>query len=371
MIGKFTALAANSFMKILFRNFEKEKGHFLILSPGALVDVASVVLRLHARLGEHLAQGVAGHAELLADRPDGDDRHVHALGDDRVGKTAEKGADLVLPVADLLERVLDSDLLERSPDAAVVHDRRAVDRWVFPRKLLGLKHLLSVQLCQSLAVAVERELDLRPVAEAHQHGLEAVTAGGTAGGEVIGVLIEPANDLHGGQVPRARRAGRPRLVPLTAKLLNESHAESEDVPLNLNPLRLGEPQRLRQTLGLANPLTERHMHLHILVLLKELGYHDPSRDRDYQNTMIPIMLKLIILRRKSQEAASVASWECLKNFSFMLLTESGISFCPENSVRFGSRAARFAPRGIDFSYVVRPVGIEPTTISLRGSCSTN
>jgi len=51
MIGKFTALAANSFMKILFRNFEKEKGHFLILSPGALVDVASVVLRLHARLG--------------------------------------------------------------------------------------------------------------------------------------------------------------------------------------------------------------------------------------------------------------------------------------------------------------------------------
>jgi hypothetical protein len=41
-----------------------------------------------------------------------------------------------------------------------------------------------------------------------------------------------------------------------------------------------------------------------------------------------------------------------ENFSFLLLTESGISFCPENSVRFGCRAARFAPRGIDFSYVV-------------------
>ncbi|OHA39548.1 MAG: hypothetical protein A3I97_00180 [Candidatus Taylorbacteria bacterium RIFCSPLOWO2_02_FULL_44_35] len=43
----------------------------------------------------------------------------------------------------------------------------------------------------------------------------------------------------------------------------------------------------------------------------------------------------------------------LKNFSFLLLTESGISFCPENSVRFGRRAARSAPRSIDFSYVVR------------------
>src|SRR3989338_5097793 len=61
---------------------------------------------------------------------------------------------------------------------------------------------------------------------------------------------------------------------------------------------------------------------------------------------------------KSQEAASAASWECLKNFSFLLLTESGISFCPKNSVQFGRRAARSAPRGIDFSYVVPPPRIE-------------
>lgn len=74
-----------------------------------------------------------------------------------------------------------------------------------------------------------------------------------------------------------------------------------------------------------------------------------------------ISLKDSILRHKSQEAASAAFCKCLKNFSFLLLTESGISFCPENSIQFGRRAARLAPRGIDFSYVVPGVGIEPTT----------
>src|SRR3989339_92130 len=73
---------------------------------------------------------------------------------------------------------------------------------------------------------------------------------------------------------------------------------------------------------------------------------------DYRQTMIPIISNASILDHKSQEAASAASWECLKNFSFLLLTESGISFCPENSVQFGRRAARFAPRGIDFSFLV-------------------
>ena len=82
---------------------------------------------------------------------------------------------------------------------------------------------------------------------------------------------------------------------------------------------------------------------------------------DYRQTIIPIMLKLNIPYHKSQEAASGASWECLKNFSFLLLTESGISFCPENSVRFGRRAARNAPRGIDFSYVVPKEGVEPSS----------
>jgi len=275
MIEKFTALAANSFMKIHYQNLRKEKGHFLKLSPSALVDVASVTLRFHARLGEHFAQGVARHAELPADRSDRDDGHIHAFGDDRVGETTEKGTDLVLPVADLLERVLDPDLLERPPNAAVVHDRRAIDRGVFPCELLGLKRLLSVQQRQSLAVTIERELDLRPIAEAHQHGLEAMTAGGATGSEVIGILVEPANDLHRGQLPRARRTSRPRLVPFSAKLLNESHTESEDVPLNLDPLRLGQSQRLRQTLGLANPMTERHSDTHTsILLLKELYYHD-------------------------------------------------------------------------------------------------
>ena len=35
--------------------------------------------------------------------------------------------------------------------------------------------------------------------------------------------------------------------------------------------------------------------------------------------MIPIILKNIILSHKSQEAASAASWECSRNFSFLLL----------------------------------------------------
>ena len=78
-----------------------------------------------------------------------------------------------------------------------------------------------------------------------------------------------------------------------------------------------------------------------------------TRGGDYRLFIIPIMLEDSILDHESQEAASAASWECLKNFSFLLLTESGISFCPENSVRFGRRAARSAPRSIDFSYVVR------------------
>jgi len=42
----------------------------------------------------------------------------------------------------------------------------------------------------------------------------------------------------------------------------------------------------------------------------------------------------------------------LKNFSFLLLMGSRISFYPENSVRFGRRVARNVQRGIDFSYMV-------------------
>ena len=34
-------------------------------------------------------------------------------------------------------------------------------------------------------------------------------------------------------------------------------------------------------------------------------------------------------------------------------------------------AERGEPKLFDFSYVVRPAGIEPATISLKGSCSTD
>ena len=59
--------------------------------------------------------------------------------------------------------------------------------------------------------------------------------------------------------------------------------------------------------------------------------------RNYRS-LIPIISKPSISDNKSQEAASAASWEYLKNFSFLLLTESGISFCPEiSSVVPGAR----------------------------------
>src|SRR3989338_1789609 len=48
-----------------------------------------------------------------------------------------------------------------------------------------------------------------------------------------------------------------------------------------------------------------------------------SRSTSFQcfnlSTMPRFKRKVIILDNKSQEAASAASWECLKNFSFLLL----------------------------------------------------
>ena len=41
--------------------------------------------------------------------------------------------------------------------------------------------------------------------------------------------------------------------------------------------------------------------------------------RSSSNYVFSMMLKSIILSNKNQEAASAASWECLKNFSFLLL----------------------------------------------------
>jgi hypothetical protein len=46
-------------------------------------------------------------------------------------------------------------------------------------------------------------------------------------------------------------------------------------------------------------------------------YHDLSRGRVHGN-VFSTMLEFSILYHKSQEAASAASWECLKIFSFLL-----------------------------------------------------
>ncbi|MDO8591300.1 MAG: hypothetical protein Q7R65_05015 [bacterium] len=45
----------------------------------------------------------------------------------------------------------------------------------------------------------------------------------------------------------------------------------------------------------------------------------PSRGGDYRKTITPTILKDSILCHKSQQAASAACWEYLKNFSFLLL----------------------------------------------------
>ena|SRR3989344_8215287 len=58
------------------------------------------------------------------------------------------------------------------------------------------------------------------------------------------------------------------------------------------------------------------------------------------------------ITNEKRNSASFFLDEFMKNFSFLLLTESGISFCPENSVRFGRLARAKPARGIDFSYVV-------------------
>ena len=181
---------------------------------------------------------------------------------------------------------------------------------------------------------------------------------------VLAVLhLGEGRGVHLGLVGRAIRSG----VPIGRRVRHP-------VPVLLDVrfhVGIGEVEReavrprAPATLGLL-PLLDDNLVLSVVHETPPVGLEcalpRPSRGRDYRRTRIPIMFKTSILRHKSQEAASAASWECLKNFSFLLLTESGISFCPENSVQFGRRAARSAPRGIDFSYVVRPVGLEPTTI---------
>lgn len=66
--------------------------------------------------------------------------------------------------------------------------------------------------------------------------------------------------------------------------------------------------------------------------------------------------RLILAKR---EEISRGLWAD-ENFPFLLLTESGISFCPEKSVRFGCRAKRGEPSKLAISSMVRPVGLEPT-----------
>ena len=75
-------------------------------------------------------------------------------------------------------------------------------------------------------------------------------------------------------------------------------------------------------------------------------------------------------KTKTETFQSFCSKINYENFSFLLLTESEISFCPEKSVRFGRRDPPKAGRGIDFSNVVRVEGIEPSTSVLSGQRST-
>ncbi|TSC94637.1 MAG: hypothetical protein CEN87_358 [Parcubacteria group bacterium Licking1014_1] len=88
-----------------------------------------------------------------------------------------------------------------------------------------------------------------------------------------------------------------------------------------------------------------------------------ARGSGYRIHMIPAMFKSSIFHPISQKTVffrPLNKESILKNFSFLLLTESGISFCPENSVQFSRRAKRGEPQKLDISYLVPRVGVEPT-----------
>ena len=62
-----------------------------------------------------------------------------------------------------------------------------------------------------------------------------------------------------------------------------------------------------------------HRKLHGVLPPLKVQVSSPQRAGNDYRSMIPIMFNVSILRHKSQEAASAASWEYLKNFSFLLL----------------------------------------------------
>jgi len=94
-------------------------------------------------------------------------------------------------------------------------------------------------------------------------------------------------------------------------------------------------------------------------LLFQRCYHDSLVARAI-NLLRTIPNKLMMFEfsnflQKSQEAVIFRLLTrdfTLKDFSFLLLTESRISFCPENSIRFGRRDPPKVGRGIDFSCLV-------------------
>lgn len=198
---------------------------------------------------------VARNAELAANRPDGAGGLVHTTGDDRVGHLPEELADLVLPVGDLLKRVLNADLGEGLPETAVMHDGRPVDGRMLLGELFGRERFLTLQLVQRLDTAEERQFHSCAARVADQVRFETPTATGAGGGEVFGVLGEPLDDFHRGHLPPTLRTLGLRLVPLTAQSLDDPETKGELLRqlLDLNLL-----QRLDLAYGLA------HAHRHSL-----------------------------------------------------------------------------------------------------------
>ena len=60
----------------------------------------------------------------------------------------------------------------------------------------------------------------------------------------------------------------------------------------------------------------------------------------------------------------------IKNFSFPR-AKSPTDFFAQNPLQFNRRAKRGEPKPLANSLLVGPLGIEPTTVCLRGNCSTD
>src|SRR3989338_9645519 len=131
------------------------------------------------------------------------------------------------------------------------------------------------------------------------------------------VLAVPAGSVHFRQLRELRQQVGLALVARPWKLVREQVVaghEVQDVVHAVHVARRDEPTR-----GDAQHIAEVELlRLHCLTSSKN-WFTTTLSSRSSSNYVFSTILKLSILRHKSQEAASATSCECLKIFSFLLL----------------------------------------------------